>query len=51
MIVRKLETSVKESREKEDMQAKIEKQAALIEYLAIMADIDLEEEEGEGDHE
>lgn len=43
-ITRKKRT-VKEQREREDMQAQLEKQQAVIEYVAAMADIDLPVEE------
>ena len=48
-IARKI-GSVKEQRDREDMQAKIEKQQAILEYVAAMADIDLLVEASEDTH-
>lgn len=48
-IARKI-GSVKEQRDREDMQAKIEKQQAILEYVAAMADIDLPVEASEDTH-
>lgn len=41
MIFEKLKTSVKEQRENERLKATVQEQAALLEYVATMADIDL----------
>lgn len=48
-IARKI-GSVKEQRDREDMQAKVEKQQAILEYVAAMADIDLPVETTEDTH-
>lgn len=42
--------SVKEQRDREDMQAKLERQQAILEYVAAMADIDLPVEASEDIH-
>lgn len=47
MIFRKLKKSISEARAQEHMAAKVEKQEALLEYVAIMADIELPSEEAE----
>lgn len=47
MRYKKLNTTVKEAREADVMRAKVEEQAAMIEYIAIMADVELPEEESE----
>lgn len=41
MIFEKLKTSVKEQRENERLKATVQEQAALLEYVATMADVDL----------
>lgn len=41
MIFEKLKTSIKEQRENERLKAIVQEQAALLEYVATMADIDL----------
>lgn len=41
MEYRRIRTSVYEEREKENMRATIAKQAAIIDYIAVMSDIDL----------
>lgn len=41
MIFEKLKTSIKEQRENERLKATVQEQAALLEYVATMADIDL----------
>lgn len=41
MIFEKLKTSIKEQRENEHLKATVQEQAALLEYVAAMADIDL----------
>ena len=51
MIVIKIGRSVRESRTEENTRAAVEKQSALLEYVAIMADVELptmEESEGLG---
>ena len=45
MTMTRRKRTVKEQREREDMQAKLEKQQATLEYVAAMADIDLPVEE------
>ena len=47
MIFKKLRTSVEEAREREQLVADNAKLKADLEYLAMMADIDMDEEEGE----
>lgn len=41
MKYRQLKTSIAEEREKENMRATIVEQAAIIDYIAIMSDIEL----------
>ena len=41
MIFEKLKVSIKEQRENERLKATVQEQAALLEYVATMADIDL----------
>lgn len=51
MIVQKLRRSIAEQRAEENSRAEVEKQAALLEYVATMADVDLpteNEESAEG---
>ena len=45
MTMTRRKRTVKEQREREDMQAQLEKQQAILEYVAAMADIDLPVEE------
>ena len=45
MTMTRKKRTVKEQREREDMQAQLEKQQATLEYVAAMADIDLPVEE------
>ena len=47
MIFRKLKKSISEARAQEHMAVKVEKQEALLEYVAIMADIEIPSEETE----
>ena len=49
-LVTRLRKSIAEAREQENMRAAIDKQQALIEFLAIMADVDIDEE-GDTDEE
>lgn len=46
MILKKKKTSIQEARKLENMAAKVERQEALLAYVAIMADVDLPEESG-----
>ena len=48
MKYKKLTSTIEEARKQENNAAKIEQQAALIEYVAIMADIELPTAESEG---
>ena len=41
MVFKKLKTSIEEEREKERLKATVQEQAALLEYVAAMANIDL----------
>lgn len=41
MIFEKLKVSIKEQRDNERLKATVQEQAALLEYVATMADIDL----------
>lgn len=41
MEYRQIKTSVYEEREKENMRATIEEQAAIIDYIALMTDVEL----------
>lgn len=50
MQIEKKIGSVKEQRDREDMQAKLERQQAILEYVAAMADIDLPVEASEDMH-
>lgn len=47
MIWNRLKMSIKESRELEDTIAKVAKEQADIDYIAMMCDIDLEEDEND----
>lgn len=49
MIVRNKYNPAQDMREKEALYAKIAEQQALIDYLAMMADIDLDDDEVEAD--
>lgn len=49
-LVTRLRKSIAEAREQENMKAALDKQQALIEFLAIMADVDIDEE-GDTDEE
>ena len=49
MELKKLRQTPKERRESEALKADVAKQAALIEYLAMLNGIDLAEDEGEED--
>lgn len=48
MEYRQIRTSVYEEREKENMRATIAEQAAIIDYIAVMADIEIPAEQVEG---
>lgn len=48
MFIQKLKRSIAEQRAEERTKAEVEKQGALLEYVAIMADVELPEEESEG---
>ena len=51
-LVTRLRKSIAEAREQENMKAALDKQQALIEFLAIMADVDIDiDEEGDTDEE
>lgn len=41
MVFKKLKTSIEEEREKEHLKATVQEQAALLEYVAAMANIEL----------
>lgn len=41
MQVRRMTSSIPEARENENLRAKVEEQAAMIEYISIMADVEL----------
>ena len=45
MIINKLRMSIAEARALEDTRAKVAKQEGLIEYIAIMSDIEIDEED------
>lgn len=47
MEFKKLKTSVWEARQRENMAADLEKQKALMGYVAMMADVELPENEGQ----
>ncbi len=47
MIIKKLRQSIAEARERENMKAKIAEQEALLEYVAIMADIEIDSDDEE----
>lgn len=48
MKFKKLETSIPEQRENEQLRAQVEEQEALLEYVMIMTDVEIPEE-SEGD--
>lgn len=48
MKINRLRATVEESRKAEQMAAKVEEQAAILEYVAIMAGVDLPEPEVQG---
>ena len=48
-LVTRLRKSIAESREQENMKATIAKQQALLEYVAILADVEIDEEGEEVD--
>ncbi len=48
MFIKKLKRSIEEQRAEERTKAEVEKQGALLEYVAIMADVELPTEESEG---
>lgn len=45
MFIERLKTSIQEKRAAERMAAQLDKQAALLDYVAIMADVELPVEE------
>lgn len=47
-FIEKLKTSIQEKRAAERMAAKLEQQSALLDYVAIMTDVELPVEESEG---
>lgn len=47
MIITRLKTDVKNAREEENLRATVERQNAMIELLAILAGVDLTEDETE----
>lgn len=51
MIFEKSMLSINETRAQERMRAMVEKQAALLEYVAIMSDVELPENAEEGENE
>jgi len=50
MIINKLRMPIADARAIEDTKAKVAKQQALLEYVAIMSDIEIEEDD-ENEHE
>lgn len=46
-LIRRLKTSIPEERAREDLRAKVEKEEALLEYIAMMASIEIHDEEKE----
>jgi hypothetical protein len=49
--IQKRTVPIRTEKEIEDMYARLDKQAGLIDYLAIMADIDIPDDEVEGGYE
>lgn len=47
MLITRLKKSVRDSREEENMRATLDRQNAMIELLAILAGVDLTEDEAE----
>lgn len=47
-LIKKLKSTIAESRENENLRAEVDKQNALIELLAILNGVDLTEDEQEG---
>lgn len=47
IIIKKMKISIEDKREEERTKAEVEKQGALLEYIAIMSNVDLPEESEE----
>lgn len=48
MLITRLKTDVHEAREEENLRATVDRQNAMIELLAILAGVDLAEDDAEG---
>ncbi len=48
-LITRLKKSIAEAREQENMKATVAKQQALLEYVAIMADVEIDDEDEEVD--
>ena len=48
-LITRLRKSIAEAREQENMKAAVAKQQALLEYVAIMADVEIDDEDEEVD--
>lgn len=52
MLIKKANKTIREARNEEDIQAKVERQEALLGYIAMMTDVEIQEEnEDEGSRE
>ena len=52
MLIKKANKTIREARNEEDIQAKVERQEALLGYIAMMTDVEIQEEnEDEGNRE
>ena len=52
MLIKKANKTIREARNEEDIQAKVERQEALLDYIAMMTDVEIQEEnEDEGSRE
>lgn len=44
MLIKKANKTIREARNEEDIQAKVERQEALLGYIAMMTDVEIQEE-------
>ena len=47
MLIKKANKTIREARNEEDIQAKVERQEALLGYIAMMTDVEIQEENEE----
>lgn len=49
MLIKKANKTIREARNEEDIQAKVERQEALLGYIAMMTDVEIQEENEEAE--